>query len=728
MVAGRLPVLIKGGRTGVVDLSGVQESWTPRAMAEPTDPGDPMTPVDATTPGPPTNLRLTGVATVTSSFFPGVVFYDESNLRLFWDAPSSDGGAPITDYQIEFRSFDEDVPSSQSGSFSETTRTPFVGGPVTVWTDWSNILLSVGNFVSTGARYTMRMRALNEHGAGGWSGTLTLQNGRWTFEDQGGGITPPIATEPGIPTGLIVSAGDTTVDISWSEPDDGGEVTGYDLQYRDRASLNDPWSAWTDTGYDYTITPMRSFEHTGLTNNREYQYQIRATGPGGEGLFTEPSNVVTPTAAMIGEAPGVPTNLQVIAGDDELQIVWDRPTTGGEPDDYDLQYREDTGPFTQFGPAMDIPFTSAVRFILWAGATNGNRYQIRVRASNIHGTSAWSDWEPTNGVIPSPDPPTGPRNLSASAGDGHVDIMWEAPSGGGQVIAYELQYEEAVYNVSADRFDVIVFFTNGSLNLGGGTPLSYSHTTVTNGNFYRYRVRARAAGDQNFGPWTTMSRDERVQPRVTVVSNPPGRVPKPGAVAGNESIQVTWTPPSDGGPVLNYDIQVQDSSSTQIPPPWQDVATVGVTPTSYTHTGRTNGVGYRYRVRATNNDGDGEWSPESDTVTPMGVPGTPERPTMTSARMRRPSLAVFWLFTATGVAPNPAGDSYEWEVQRERLNFGTWGSRVTYRTVDDDLTWTREESANSNITYRFRARFRGRSNAGAGSYSPFSLWHIRNLS
>jgi len=77
----------------------------------------------------------------------------QNALDIAWDAPASAGGAPITDYDIQYR-------AGNSGSWSAwphsgTGRTSEITG------------------LTAGTQYSVQVRASNSEGAGGWSGSAT---------------------------------------------------------------------------------------------------------------------------------------------------------------------------------------------------------------------------------------------------------------------------------------------------------------------------------------------------------------------------------------------------------------------------------------------------------------------------------------------------------------------------------------------------------------------------
>ena len=104
---------------------------------------------------------------------------DES-IALTWDPPLSDGGASITGYTVRRQS------------------TPYLTWVEVAATGTSHTLTSLDN----GTSYDIQVRASNSEGDSGWSDLITA--------------TP--RTVPSQPRSLALTAGDTSVEASWSAP------------------------------------------------------------------------------------------------------------------------------------------------------------------------------------------------------------------------------------------------------------------------------------------------------------------------------------------------------------------------------------------------------------------------------------------------------------------------------------------------------------------------------
>ena len=87
-----------------------------------------------------------------------------------------------------------------------------------------------------------------------------------------------------------------------------------------------------------------------------------------------------------------------------------------------------------------------------------------------------------------------------------------------------------------------------------------------------------------------------------------------------EQVLLTWSAPEDDGgtPILNYSVEMYDEIARN----FKEVATA--TETSYTRTGLQENTSYKFRVRANNSIGYGDYSSELSIATFMGTIGTVE--------------------------------------------------------------------------------------------------------
>ena len=268
--------------------------------------------------------------------------FGDGQVRLSWTA----GGGTTTDYEYRYRVKD-----------------------AATWGDWISALLSNSEVLSdtevlilsliNGTTYEFQVKAMN-----GQSASAATESSE---------STP--ATVPRKPTSLSGDRYNQGVTLRWYPPDDdgGADVTGYEYRY---SYTYETYSSWTSVG-----GTNRRVSIGGLTNGRQYQFQVRAknsVGYGAESLTIYKMPATTPSA---------PQNLTKTVGDGEVSLYWAAPYSNGGLiiTDYEYSYREgssgDFGSWTSAGTDQWKRVTDL---------TNDTLYEFRVRARNRigAGTSA----------------------------------------------------------------------------------------------------------------------------------------------------------------------------------------------------------------------------------------------------------------------------------------------------------------------------------------------------
>jgi hypothetical protein len=196
------------------------------------------------------SLTLAGPASPTNaSALPG-----NGRATVSWTAPSSDGGSPITGYEVT--SYVGYTPLSTQ-LFSSTATTQLVTGLTNGW------------------KYRFRVRAINAAGTGPYS---TVTNA----------VIPAPPTAPSAPTNASALPGDGRATVSWTAPssDGGSPITGYEVT--------------SYVGYNPLSTQLFSSTATtqlvtGLTNGWKYRFRVRAINAAGNGPYSTVTNPVTPS-------------------------------------------------------------------------------------------------------------------------------------------------------------------------------------------------------------------------------------------------------------------------------------------------------------------------------------------------------------------------------------------------------------------------------------------------
>ena len=387
------------------------------------------------------------------------------DLQVRWDAPTDDGGTPISSYDIQY--------SSDNGF---------------TWNEWdvsidSQSLQATITGLQNGVVYYVQVRAGNSQGHGAWSVAAL---------DRPAGI-------PSTPTQLTVTPRPNQLEVGWDQPvDDGGAtITGYDIQYSsDRGSTWRPWHMSSQL-------ENSTANILGLNNGNTYVVRVRAKNSQGDGPW-----LVSESAMPVG-VPAAPTQLDVTAGDRKLELSWVAPADdgGSKIRDYSIQYSDNAGAtWKQWYTAINGQRLQEVV----TGLDNGTVYQVRVRASNGQGDGPWSDREEGQPATT----PAAPVPPALTPDNRKLRVSWDAPDndGGAPITGYDVQYSVdpgstwREWHGSADAQPVLQTTIAG----------------LENGATYAVQVRARNA--QGDGPWSASALD---QP-VGVPTAPPSLTLTPG--------------------------------------------------------------------------------------------------------------------------------------------------------------------------------------------------------
>ena len=189
------------------------------------------------------------------------------------------------------------------GSYTLPTASDTVLGGVKVG---SGLAINFGVLSATGPSVIIESTSAN-FPATGKTGNLYIASvaktiSYWTGSEyvalggsSGGGVTPDA------PTGLVGTAGDSQISLSWTAPAVVGSsaITGYKVEYT--PSGGSPTTVNTgSTATSYTITS--------LTNGTAYTARVAAVNSVGTGTYTAASSSITPTGATFRAIPTLTSN------------------------------------------------------------------------------------------------------------------------------------------------------------------------------------------------------------------------------------------------------------------------------------------------------------------------------------------------------------------------------------------------------------------------------------
>ncbi|MBL4596255.1 MAG: fibronectin type III domain-containing protein, partial [Robiginitomaculum sp.] len=348
-------------------------------------------------------------------------------VSLFWTAPLSDGGAPITDYIIQHNdgsgwiTFDDGVGLNTSTTVTNLTN---------------------------GMDYLLQALAINSVGTGSASN-----------------IVPAMpATIPDTPAGMTSILGNTQVSLSWNTPSNGGEpIFNYLVEFNDG-------TGWTEFPESISLT---SVTVDNLSNGQAYQFRASAQNTIG---FSPASTPVSVTPATL---PGIVTGLSAIPDNKQVSLSWVAPSDGGSPiTDYIIEYSTDNGvTWTTFTDGTSTGTSTIV-----IGLSNGRDYQFRVSAVNDIGNG-----DPSTTTTATPiTVAASPTGLTATTfSSTQINLSWNAPtsSGGSTVTGYLIER----YDDVTETFEPLVddtgstTTTHSDTELDSGIKYEYRVSAITEG-------------------------------------------------------------------------------------------------------------------------------------------------------------------------------------------------------------------------------------------------------
>ena len=211
-------------------------------------------------------------------------------------------------------------------------------------------------------------------GAVGWSGDSILI----TIVDND---AAPVSGKPAAPTGLSATAGDGQVDLSWDDPSDSS-ITKYQVRQK---KGDDPWGGWA--GIDGSDAETTSHTVTGLENDVEYRFQVRARNGNGNGPVSGARRATPTGSSSSTPAPTTPLAAPVLtaaAGNKSVILSWE-----------DIEGEEITGWWYQYKSAgawgSNIAVAANVRKVVVRGLDNDTAYTFRIFAVAGARQSVWSN-------------------------------------------------------------------------------------------------------------------------------------------------------------------------------------------------------------------------------------------------------------------------------------------------------------------------------------------------
>lgn len=480
---------------------------------------------------------------------------------------------------------------------------------------------------------------------------MTWRAGIQAYLNEGG-------SAPAAPTGLSATAGNTQVSLSWTG---SSGATSYNL-YRGTTAGGE---STTPVATGITAT---SYTNTGLTNGATYYYKVKAVNSSGASAYSNEASA-TPTAPA--GVPAAPTGLSATAGNTQVNLTW---TASSGATSYEV-YRGTTSNGQNATPiATGITATSYTN----TGLTNGTTYYYKVKAVNSSGSSGYSNEAsalPTaggasatfaNASFETPSLATYSYNPAGSSWTftNNAGIQHNGSAYSGAVAA-----PDGVQTAFVQSFNSTLGTMSQSVNFAAGSYTISFQAARRSGNIQPIRVSVDGTavgtytpGGNTFALITTASfsvssgnhtiafaATDNVGDKTSFIDlvsisggGGGGQAPAAptglGATAGNAQITLNWTASSGATSYQVYRGTASNGESTT-------ALASGITATSYTDAGLTNGTTYYYKVKAVNASGTSGYSNEAS-----ATPSSGSSATFTNPSFEAPSLGSY--------SYNPTGSSW----------------------------------------------------------------------
>ena len=220
-------------------------------------------------------------------------------------------------------------------------------------------------------------------------------------------------------------------------------------------------------------------------------------------------------------------------------------------------------------------------------------YYVRIVATNHFGSTN-SDIV----TVPPASVPTAPTSLTSTAGNAQVILNWQVPSsdGGASITGYKIEMETG----GTGGYNVLV---------ATQVAATYTKTGLTNGVSYKFKIETvNGAGTSAAA----------IQSSFTIPVTVPNAPTAVSAASGDTELVVSWSAPvvTGGSAITGYKITMQTAETGNYDVLVADTTSTAIT---YTKTGLTNGVNYRFQIYAITSAGTSAASTTSTSVQPSAA-------------------------------------------------------------------------------------------------------------
>ena len=463
--------------------------------------------------------------------------------------------------------------------------------------------------LNPGADYEAQVRAIDR------SGTTSA----WTPNS-------PLRVRAGVAPGPVstVSATDSERDgitVSWTSPaEPGSGVRGYRVEWTDRSPVGGRFVAQAQQDLPSTQTSY-TIGIAGLVKGSPYWVRVVPFNQVGDG---DPSEAVQ---AVATSPPGPVSALGIESDDRQLSLRWSPPLDDGGTDvtGYGIRYQRE-GATSWSGWDHDGTGTSNAV----TGLTNGQRYEVQVRAVNSSGRGPWL----SEFAVPSLEALRPGETQAAPAGRG-ITVSWQPPTKSG-LTGYVVHWQtepDQLHSQGAQQRNI------------PATDTSVLLADLVAGVQYRVRIETRFSDNSSGSSPDMLATPVAEQSPLAAPSAVAFAVASEDRAIATTSptnpirIVVTSIPPTPAASqpaVLFRELQWKFQSAGTYPAENR----VRIDNDSQRVDGFTLGQTYRLRVRAWNLDGPGAW--HSVAGQSVLVAFTPDPPQLHTPIPADGQLALSW--------------------------------------------------------------------------------------
>jgi hypothetical protein len=512
--------------------------------------------------------------------------------------------------------------------------------------------------LSASTIYYWRVNATNTGGTGAWSTV-------YHFTTR---ISTPAAPTLTTPLNKAVNE-PLSLPLEWSSVT---SATSYSLQVSSDSLFTSSFIA-NLTGLTTTTQSI-----SGLANNTQYYWRVRAVNSSGTGAWSTVFYFATVIAAPV---LSLPVN-NALSQDTSLTVTWESVTSATS---YTLQVSTDsTFASTMFFNQSGI--TTASQQI--TKLIRNTIYYWRVNATNNSGSSGWSIvfHLTTRAGVPDAPVPTSPLNNSVNQAVS-LSLSWNSSIA---ATSYTLQ-------VSTDS----TFATSIVFNQSSITALTQTVSGLTFNTTYYWRVNGVNSSGKS--AWSSIFKF------TTTIAVPVLATPLNSATGQAISLTLSWNTATSA---TSYTLQVS-TDATFDSPSAMFFNQSALTTTSQLISDLSNNTVYYWRVNASNNNGSGAWSTVFHFTTIAVIPETPDLSSpLNDAVNQALSLSVSWSSISTAT-------SYSLQVSADSTFATTFISNQTGLTAGSQSI----SGLSNNTIYYWRVRAVNSSGASAWS----TVFHFTTL-